>query len=152
MFNDQELEDLYIKLDKLCTPSARTVEPQLNIKQTLSSNQLINNSSSVDELERMINDLDNEENLGKMNKHDLFLNIHKISTGNANDDEGEAPAVNTHSRFIGKPVAADGVFSNIKRDIRQSAKKRIEAYANTSAKLVKESNMEPLKLEQYTEK
>lgn len=145
MFNDHELEDLYAKLDELCQPQVRTVEPLKEVKQALSSSTLVTNTSSLKELEDLLNDLNMEENLGEMKKNDLFL---KTETGNkaVSADNG------SHNKFITKTVSPNGVFSNMKRNVRQSAKARIAGYANTSAKVVRESNMEPLKLEQYTEK
>ena len=103
-----------------------------------------NFDDSIKELEALIKDLEHEENLGNMDKNDLFLSTNKMSDANAENASA--------NKLIGKPMSADGVFSNIKHNIRQSNKKRIEVYANTNAKVVKESNMEPLKLQQYTEK
>ena len=79
------------------------------------------------ELERLIHELDNVES-------------------------SDRPEVYHQTKFISKSVAPDGVFANMKRNVRQSAKIRIQGYANTNARVVREANMEPLKLQQYTEK
>ncbi len=148
MFQDDELEDLYSQLDKLCNPQPQNTNAVKEITTILTTNQAVNSSSSIKELEALINDLEDEEKLGKMDKNDLFMSTNKAVVA----AEENSLSQNISNRFIGKPVSADGIFSNIKHNIRQSNKKRIEAYANTNAKVVKESNMEPLKLQQYTEK
>lgn len=149
MFKDKELEELYSQLDLLCNPRPKNNSSVKEIANILTSNQVVSNSSSVKELQQLIQDLEDEENLGKMEKDDLFLGSDtELSVFKKNS----APILNVQTKFIGKQVAADGVFSNIKHNIRQSNKKRIEAYANTNAKVVKESNMEPLQLQQYTDK
>ncbi len=148
MFKDDELEDLYSQLDKLCNPRPKSTNSVKEITTILTSNEAMSNSSSTKELEDLIRDLENEENLGKMKDNDLFINTNKVSK----EKDETAFMLNNANKFIGKAVSADGVFSNIKHNIRQSNKKRIEGYANTNAKVVKESNMEPLKLQQYTEK
>ncbi len=147
MFKDDELEDLYSQLDMLCNPRPKNTSSVNEITTILASNQAVNNSSSTKELEALIRDLENEENLGKMKENDLVENTNKESKSNE-----ETTFAHINHKFIGRSVAAEGIFSNIKHNIRQSNKKRIEGYANTNAKVVKESNMEPLKLQQYTER
>lgn len=47
-------------------------------------------------------------------------------------------------------VDEDTIFCNIKKQIRQSNKIRVETYANTRARLVEEIKVSPLRLKQYS--
>ncbi len=128
MFNDEELDQLYAEL-KVLKGGQEVIPPKAT-------------NDSVDELKNALAILDMEETEGNMSNDDM------IEEHNSILDQEKLKSVN--NRFIGKAVKPEGIFSNIKTEIRQSNKKRIERYANTTARVVKESNVEPLKLARYT--
>lgn len=136
---DSELEKLYRQLKNT---------PPLSKEQDLINSELIKacenaeNADNTESLKAMLELLDKAERPMDTN---IFI------SGTKEDAAQPAASKSRKGKFITEQLAtADMVFSNIKKQVRQSNKVRVENYANTNARLVKEINVAPLQLKQYT--